>query len=327
MAEVLTMWSEKTEDNGVLYMNMHPLQKSINQLKLKAELERIAVEMVNLVGVDLNQVKDHVHLQNQLQFVSGLGPRKALNLLDNLKKIFPNDKEIRRRRQLLNEKMLSDVVYRNCSGFFKINTKQHQDYLEHQRLDKKSNEKEPISLLDSTRIHDEWYKTVSKACIVAASDLSRKKTLEEDQAIAEVMRNPGKLRSIEIDKNGLIDQEFICTEFVHPFKDPRDPEGAIDNREIFFSILRETNETLKKYMVFSVKIISVSQHFLNVKIIDNGLMGSIRLPAEVKSEDFKKDGIIKAVIVRFPFDPADQKTRHNESRPEAHHEEQELLKV
>lgn len=54
---------------------------------------------------------------------------------------------------------------------------------------------------------------MSKACIVAASDLSvnmpitqRKKTLEEDQAIAEVMKNPGKLRNIEIDKNGLIDQ-------------------------------------------------------------------------------------------------------------------------
>lgn len=62
-------------------MNMHPLQKSINQQKLKAELERVAVEMVNLVGVDLNQIKDHPHLQNQLQFVCGLGPRKALNLL------------------------------------------------------------------------------------------------------------------------------------------------------------------------------------------------------------------------------------------------------
>jgi transcription elongation factor SPT6 len=94
--------------------------------------------MVNLVGIDLNQVKEHVHLQNQLQFISGLGPRKALNLLDNLKKIFPNGKEIRRRRQLLNEKLLGDTVYRNCSGFFKIYTKYHQDYLENQRVDKKS---------------------------------------------------------------------------------------------------------------------------------------------------------------------------------------------
>lgn len=78
-------------------------------------------------------------------------------------------------------------------------------------------------------------------------------------------------------------------------------------------------------MVFSVKIISVSTHFLNVKIIDNGLMGSIRL--QESNDKFKKDDIIKAVIVRFPFDPADPKIRHNESRPEAHREEQELLKV
>lgn len=37
--------------------------------------------------------------------------------------------------------------------------------------------------------------------------------------------------------------------------------------------------------------------------------------------------MIKAVIVRFPFDPADNARRHHENRMEAHHEEQELLKV
>jgi transcriptional accessory protein Tex/SPT6 len=93
-------------------------------------------------------------------------------LLENLKKIFTTDKVIRRRRQLLNEKLLGDVVYRNCSGFFRINTKQHEDYLENMKLDKKSSEKEQISLLELTRIHDEWYKTVSKACVVAASDVT-----------------------------------------------------------------------------------------------------------------------------------------------------------
>lgn len=40
------------------------------------------------------------------------------------------------------------------------------------KLDKKSSEKEQISLLELTRIHDEWYKTVSKACVVAASDVT-----------------------------------------------------------------------------------------------------------------------------------------------------------
>ncbi len=110
--------------------------------------------MVNLVGIDLNLVIAYPHLQNQLQFISGLGPRKALNLLENIKKTFTLDKELRRRRQLLGERLLGDVVYRNCSGFFKINTRYHQDYLETQRVDKKASEREPISLLEMTRIHD-----------------------------------------------------------------------------------------------------------------------------------------------------------------------------
>lgn len=158
------------------------------------------------------------------------------------------------------------------------------------------------------------------------SVIQKKKILDEDQAIAEVLKNPGKLRNIEIDKNGIIDQEFICSEFAHPFKDPREPESPIDNKEIFFSILRETPDTLKKYMVFSVKIIGVAQHFLNVKIIENGLLGSIRLNSDNK-QDFKKDNIIKSVIVRFPFDPIDEKKRGHEQRHEVHHEDQELLKV
>jgi hypothetical protein len=62
-------------------------------------------------------------------------------------------------------------------------------------------------------------------------------------------------------------------------------------------------------MVFSVKVVSVAPHFLNIKIVDNGLMGSIRLLDS--KQEFKKDNIIKAVIVRFPFDPADPKSRHH----------------
>jgi hypothetical protein len=50
------------------------------------------------------------------------------------------------------------------------------------------------------------------------------------------------------------------------FKNPRDPEKVIDNKEIFYSLLKETPETLKKYMVVTVKILSVNQQYLNVVI-------------------------------------------------------------
>lgn len=58
-------------------------------------------------------------------------------------------------------------------------TKSHKDYLETLKIDKKSStfgnyadDMGHISLIDITRIHDEWYKTVEKACLVAVSDAS-----------------------------------------------------------------------------------------------------------------------------------------------------------
>lgn len=85
MAEILNLWSEKIDDNGCLMLNLHPLQKTLNKYKLKSELERVAIEMVNLVGLDLRKVKDNSHLQKQVQFICGLGYKKAIHFLEKLK--------------------------------------------------------------------------------------------------------------------------------------------------------------------------------------------------------------------------------------------------
>jgi hypothetical protein len=50
----------------------------------------------------------------------------------------------------------------------------------------------------------------------------------------------------------------------------------------------------------------MNDQFLNVKIIDNGLFGSIRLPND-NTVKFTKDSTIKALITRFPFDPDEKK--------------------
>lgn len=84
------------------------------------------------------------------------------------------------------------------------------------------------------------------------------------------------------------------------FKNPRDPERVMDNRDIFYNLLKETPETLKKYMVSTVKIISVSQQYLNVVIPENGLFGNIKI-YETKPE-YEKGNFIKAIITGFPFD-------------------------
>ena len=73
MAEIISLWSEEDSKNGILSMNLHPYQKFINQKKLKDSLERVIIEIVNLVGLNINDVKNNEHLQSQLRFVCGLG--------------------------------------------------------------------------------------------------------------------------------------------------------------------------------------------------------------------------------------------------------------
>jgi transcriptional accessory protein Tex/SPT6 len=53
-------------------------------------LEEISIRVVNEIGVDLNLVMDHPHMYCILQFLSGLGPITARNLLEKLNENFKN---------------------------------------------------------------------------------------------------------------------------------------------------------------------------------------------------------------------------------------------
>ena len=61
----------------------------INKKKLHETLEEVAVEWVNKVGVDINKVIRYQHLRSPLQFIAGLGPRKAAYLIKNIKEKCP----------------------------------------------------------------------------------------------------------------------------------------------------------------------------------------------------------------------------------------------
>jgi transcriptional accessory protein Tex/SPT6 len=56
MSEIISLWSEKLNDNGILSMNLHQYQNFIDQRKLKENLEKVIIEVVNMVGLDINEV-------------------------------------------------------------------------------------------------------------------------------------------------------------------------------------------------------------------------------------------------------------------------------
>lgn len=68
-------------DDEILALQMHPLQKELSSDTLRAYLEEELVTRVNDVGVDVHYLQEHPHAVGMLQFVCGLGPRKAAAIL------------------------------------------------------------------------------------------------------------------------------------------------------------------------------------------------------------------------------------------------------
>lgn len=56
MSEIISLWSEKLTDNGILSMNLHQYQNFIDQRRLRDSLEKVIIEVVNMVGLDINEI-------------------------------------------------------------------------------------------------------------------------------------------------------------------------------------------------------------------------------------------------------------------------------
>ncbi len=89
LIETLSLWSHNMKENGILSMNLHPCQSFVDQRKLMNALEYVAIEAVNLIGVDVNELiklKDD-NCRKILQFVCGFGPRKAFDFYERLQSL------------------------------------------------------------------------------------------------------------------------------------------------------------------------------------------------------------------------------------------------
>lgn len=114
----------------------------VNSAKLKNEFEKIAMEVCNNVGVDINQIIKHRHLSAPLQFIAGLGVRKSNELIERISHEMVGG--VHTRIELFNG-ILNKTVYINCIGFIKI--KEDAEFGEEVYADS------CYDILDTTRIH------------------------------------------------------------------------------------------------------------------------------------------------------------------------------
>jgi len=246
LAEILQLWNDEIISNGCLRMNLHPLQKNINQSKLIERLEIEAIRVVNNIGVDLNRIKDHNHLKTLLNFISGLGPRKAAYFIE---KVLSSGELICRQDISL---IFGPRVLNNLVGFIIVKQYTFMDLdknimSENQNLITSSDLSKHACLLELTRIHPESY-FYARGMINSSIE---KKTLNENEKIELVFRDPSVLQEIETADTIKKQEEkgnfaikyildLIMSELYFPFKDPRKAHQEIGELDLFKMMTKES---------------------------------------------------------------------------------------
>lgn len=164
-------------------------QHDVDQKKLKHELDLTVESCVNQVGVDLNTASPHL-----LQYVSGLGPQLAKNIVDYRR----DNGAFTSRTQLRKVPRLGAVAYEQCAGFLRIPGARNP--------------------LDNSAVHPESYHVVE----AMAKD--------SGCTVAELIKDKEKQKHIDIKKyvtaeTGLPTLTDIMQELEKPGRDPR---GAVE---------------------------------------------------------------------------------------------------
>lgn len=167
-------------------------QHDVDQKMLQAELDRVVESAVNKVGVNLNTSSKHL-----LQYVSGLGPKLAENIVAYRKK----NGAFEDRKQLKEIKGMGAVAFQQAAGFLRI------------RNGKNS--------LDETGIHPERYKVLNKILTDNKIDIQNLKAEKERlEAI-----NFKQFISAEVGELTLND---IKKELLKPGRDPREKRTVFE---------------------------------------------------------------------------------------------------
>ncbi|PYH90560.1 transcription elongation factor SPT6 [Aspergillus ellipticus CBS 707.79] len=254
----------------IVSIQFKPGQQLVSQEQLLKQLETALVDMVNLVGVDINEAVSDPATANLLPYVCGLGPRKAAHLL---KIVNMNGGIVNNRVELLGVNAqypaMGIKVWNNCASFL---------YIDFENADPDADP------LDNTRVHPEDYDIARK---MAADALE----LDEEDIKAETDENgPGAIvrklfREEAQDRvNDLILEEYaeqleknlnqrkratletIRAELQQPYEELRKQFVFLSTDDIFTMLTGETADTLAEGMVVPISIKRITDDHIDGKL-------------------------------------------------------------
>ncbi|KAF9905273.1 Transcription elongation factor spt6 [Linnemannia zychae] len=236
-------------------IRLHPLQEFVGADRLRELLDRALVNVVNDIGVDINEVVLSPYKAVLLPYICGLGTRKADNLIRSIERDSAT-RGVNRRSDLVYRKILAWNIFMNCCSFLRVHTEHGGD------------------ILDETRIHFEDYNLARKmaADALEIDEEGLQGYEEESQHVEELMRDnrAEKLNELLLEDYALqLEQiqkkpkrmtlEHIKAELQHPFGDPRKAFLPADSDQIFTMLTGETDQTLREGFIVAARVIKVRE--------------------------------------------------------------------
>eukprot|EP00163_Fabomonas_tropica_P004195 TRINITY_DN13708_c0_g1_i2.p1 TRINITY_DN13708_c0_g1~~TRINITY_DN13708_c0_g1_i2.p1 ORF type:complete len:1288 (+),score=417.73 TRINITY_DN13708_c0_g1_i2:86-3865(+) len=245
--------------DDIMNMHFHPLQHVIPKEILKYNIERAFVSVVNKVGIDLISARQHPHLAHALQFVAGLGPRKAAALQQALRRM---GSRVSRRDFLVQKELVGKVVYTNCAATLYFDG----------------------GGLDGTRIHPENYAHAVQIA-VDALEIENPVDSKMSQYIEQIMHNPAKMDLLDLDSFADRLEETshgkhretlftIRRELTEPYGEIRTPYKEMPPAEVFQLLTGETEETLCRGALVAATVTRVNENSVKVRL-ESGVTGWI----------------------------------------------------
>ncbi|KAH9503861.1 Transcription elongation factor SPT6 [Bulinus truncatus] len=242
-------------DEDILCLKYHPLQDTVPKEELLEALYLEFVNRVNEVGVDINQVLNFPYTAPLLQFVCGLGPRKASQIIKTLKQ---NNSRLENRTQLVSICDMGPKVFINCAGFIMIDTNQLGDTSDVY-----------VDVLDGSRVHPEAYEWARKMAVDALEYDDTAEDANPASALEEILESPERLKDLDLDafaeeleRQGYGDKHItlydIRAELNQRYKDLRTPYRSPSLEERFNMLTKETPETFYVGKLVQVQVTGIA---------------------------------------------------------------------
>ncbi|KCV68968.1 hypothetical protein H696_04388 [Fonticula alba] len=265
-----------TAQNDILSLRVHSLQRELPGSLLLDIFTRAFCMSVAHVGVDINRSISAPHFGHSLQFVPGLGPRKAegLKLAISHNLTFLNSRD-----QLISELALGSCVYINCAALLVVRPRTIRP---DRRRDSRDTLMNHFEVLDATRIHPESYELARRLAFdVLDPDFRGKMATEvEDSRAILAMWESGathKLAAIQADSYGGFFRgepvkqlgqmlKRMRFELETPFYETRHKFKAIDDESLFELLTSEAMHSLYEGLVLYAHVDRESDQGLQVRL-------------------------------------------------------------